>query len=288
LLELWLIFSIITIICYGTAQQFSKKGVQVIGVFQTGILYAVAALVIQTSFRIFNPDDVTGDFTDIFIAIFAGATGALGFVFYVFALKSGKVSIVSVITAGYPAFAVLLALILLNEKLSFSKGGAVMLVVIGILLLSMPNREKNASEEKRPTSKKWLIWSFLALLLWGIWAIPSKVAMNNMGESDFIFIDGLTMVAVWVPLWLLFERGRLHRDFSKIKYSSTAGILASFGTVSLFLALNNGQVSIVTPLTSVYPLLTILLARIALNERLTPLQYLGIALAISGTILLAA
>jgi len=285
-IELWLLFAVATILCYGTAQQFSKRGVQIIGTYQTGIVYAVASVSIQSVFWLLHPDDVRGDFWDLLTAISAGIIGALGFVFYVFALKSGKVSIVSVITAGYPAVSIILAILLLNETLSGKELLGVMMVILAIILLSLPQREQFKSE-KGSKSLMWLFWAVMSFIFWGIWAIPSKVAMQGLGESDYIFIDGLTMVLVWVPLWLTMEKGRMSRKLGELKYSGIAGILASIGTVSLFLAINNGQVSIVTPLTSIYPLITILLARLTLSERLNSLQYLAVASGIIGIVMLA-
>jgi len=290
--EVWLLFALGTILCYGTAQQFSKKGVQLIGSYQTGILYATASIGIQTAYWLLFPDAVEGDLGGVLLAFLAGIIGALGFVFYIFALKSGKVSIVSVITAGYPAVSVLLALIYLPETLNASQTIGIMLVVGAIIGLSLPTRaDRKERKEGGKKSRMWLVWAILSLVFWGVWAIPSKIAMTQIGEADYILIDGLTMVLTWVPLWLIIDKGRMNRDVKKLRYSGTAGILASIGTVSLFLAIapgvGAGQVSLVTPLTSVYPLLTVLLARIVLKEKLEALQYGAIAGGIVGVLLLA-
>jgi drug/metabolite transporter (DMT)-like permease len=46
-------------------------------------------------------------------------------------------------------------------------------------------------------------------------------------------------------------------------------------------------VSLVTPLTSIYPLFTVLLARIVLKEKLESLQYGAIAMGVLGVVLLS-
>lgn len=291
MIEIWQVFCLGTILCYGTAQQFSKKGVQLIGTYQTGILYSIASVSIQTTYWLLVPDDLVGDLNGILLAIFAGITGAWGFVFYIFALKSGKVSLVSVITAGYPAVSVLLAIMLLHESLSLGEAIGILLVVSAIVALSLPNSAERAERKENGNgarkSRRWLLWAILSLLFWGVWAVPSKVAMQNIGESDYIMIDGLTMVLTWVPLWILLDKGRMNRNPRQLSFSGTAGILASVGTISLFLGLNNGSVSIVTPVTSIYPLFTVILAHIALKERLDWIQYLAIVGGVFGIVLLA-
>lgn len=282
-----MLFALGTILCYGMAQQFSKKGVQLIGSYQTGIMYAVASISIQTAYWLLLPDTVAGNLDGVLLAFAAGFLGALGFVFYIFALKSGKVSIVSVMTAGYPAVSVVLAIVLIGETLSITQSAGIMLVVGAIIGLSLPTKADRKENETGKKSKMWLVWAVLSLVFWGMWAIPSKVAMQEIGESDYILIDGITMILTWVPLWIIMDRGRMSRDVGKLKFSGTAGILASVGTISLFLAISSGQVSLVTPLTSVYPLFTVLLARIILKEKLERIQYGAILAGIIGVIVLA-
>ncbi len=290
LIEIWLLFCLGTILCYGTAQQFSKKGVQLIGSYQTGILYSVASVCIQTTYWILRPDNVPGDLGGVLLAVFAGITGAWGFVFYIFALKSGKVSLVSVITAGYPAVSVVLAMTFIGETLTAGETIGILLVVAAIIALSLPTKSERAERRENDNgtkkSRRWLAWAILSLLFWGIWAVPSKLAMENIGESDYILIDGLTMVLTWVPLWLIMDR-KMNRNPRMLAYSGTAGILASVGTISLFLGLSNGLVSIVTPVTSIYPLFTVVLAHFALKERLDLIQYIAIAGGVLGIVLLA-
>ena len=53
------------------------------------------------------------------------------------------------------------------------------------------------------------------------------------------------------------------------------------------LATSMGMVSIAAVLGSLYPVATILLARYLLNERLRPIQIVGVAVALVGIVLLA-
>jgi uncharacterized membrane protein len=247
----------------------------------------MASVAIQGSYWLLLPDRVANSIEGILMAIIAGIIGALGFVFYIFALRIGKVSVVSVLTAGYPAVSVILAILLLSDRLTMLQGVAIIMIIFAMLLLSGTEGMQTKNEDGTPKSRLWLFWAIMSLLFWGLWAIPSKLAIEMIGEADYILIDGLTMVLVWAPLWLYFEKGRMDRDIHKLKYSGFAGIMASLGTVCLFLALSNGIVSIVTPLTSIYPIVTVLLARFTLKERLFWLQYLAVAIAVTGTVLLA-
>jgi len=287
MIELWLLFAIGTMLCYATAQQFSKKGLLLIGSYQTGVLYTTASVVIQTSYWLLLPDSVQGDIWGILTAIIAGVIGSLGFVFYIFALKIGKVSIVSVMTAGYPMISVVLALMFLNETLTLLQFFAIMMIVGAMILLSAPESSQKDNADGTKRSRRWLFWAIMAMIFWGLWAVPSKIAIESIGETDYIFIDSLTMVLVWVPLWLWIEKGKMTRGFHNLKFSGFAGVMASIGTVCLFLAISNGNVSIVTPVTSIYPLLTVILARFTLKEKLGWMQYIAVLIGVTGIVVLA-
>ena len=65
-----------------------------------------------------------------------------------------------------------------------------------------------------------------------------------------------------------------------------AGIGDLGGNLFFVLASDEGELAVVIVLTSLYPVVTAILARIFLHERLSPLRLLGVALAITGVILI--
>src|ERR671930_603612 len=66
------------------------------------------------------------------------------------------------------------------------------------------------------------------------------------------------------------------------------GVLDTGGNVFFAAASENGLVSVVSILASLYPVVTVLLARAVLHERVHRSQELGIALALSGIVLISA
>ena len=71
------------------------------------------------------------------IAVIAGVLGGGGYIFFMKALETGKASIVIPLTALYPAVTVVLALLLLGEKLSTVQAVGITLAIIAAVLLSM-------------------------------------------------------------------------------------------------------------------------------------------------------
>jgi drug/metabolite transporter (DMT)-like permease len=67
-----------------------------------------------------------------------------------------------------------------------------------------------------------------------------------------------------------------------------SGLLAAAGNIAFYLALEKGaDTAIATPLSNVYPLVTILIAWLWFKERLNAVQLLGIAIAVVAIVLLS-
>jgi drug/metabolite transporter (DMT)-like permease len=66
-----------------------------------------------------------------------------------------------------------------------------------------------------------------------------------------------------------------------------AGIFDSSANIFFTLALRSGSLSVVSVLTALYPLGTIILARLILKERIARIQMFGVLLALSGSAILA-
>lgn len=81
-------------------------------------------------------------------------------------------------------------------------------------------------------------------------------------------------------------RGSL-RWVSDTPWAIVSGILPVIGLAMFFLAINNAEVSRVVPITSAYPLVTVLLALLFLNEAFTVPRGLGILLVVCGVALLS-
>jgi len=72
------------------------------------------------------------------------------------------------------------------------------------------------------------------------------------------------------------------------RLSLLAGATAAVGTATFFLATHHGLLAITAVITSLYPAVTILLARALLGERLTPLRVAGLCFAAASVALIAA
>ena len=133
----------------------------------------------------------------------------------------------------------------------------------------------------------WLFYALLTIVLWGVWGLLSKLIVDGTSPytSQVLFTFGL------IPPFLLVLASRRrfegrHRGRG-VSYAVLTGLLGGWGNVAFYMALEKGKASVVVPLTSLQPLVTVLVAALVLKERITPRQGLGLALALVAIYLLS-
>ena len=86
-----------------------------------------------------------------------------------------------------------------------------------------------------------------------------------------------------VALAMLFRmRWKLDRDWKGVSFGVLTGFMTGLGILGYYAALKAENVSVVTPVTGLYPLLTVVLAVIFLRERLNRVQIGGVVLALAA------
>ncbi|MFH1655867.1 MAG: EamA family transporter [Candidatus Omnitrophota bacterium] len=133
-------------------------------------------------------------------------------------------------------------------------------------------------------------WAILAALVWGTAPLLEKMGLMKIDVLPGLFwrIFG---VLIGLALLLVFK-------FSVVKEALSAkpqtivlivlgGFLASFvGQIFFYKALKLGELSRVVPLAATYPVVTFILGILFLSEKITLTKLSGVALVISGILLL--
>jgi bacterial/archaeal transporter family protein len=136
---------------------------------------------------------------------------------------------------------------------------------------------------------RWLAFSLLTILVWGAWGAVSKVASEGVdaNTNQVFFTFGL------LPLIALVWKSSRNRGGGAgrrvgIGWAFATGILGGTGNIAFFRALvRGGKASIVSPVTALFPLVTVILAVTFLHERLGTAQKAGLALALVAIYLLS-
>lgn len=136
-----------------------------------------------------------------------------------------------------------------------------------------------------------LFFVILAFLGWGIGAFLSKLAANRIGTQS-IFWDLLG----YIPMILIYSMfafklknlfSQFQTDKMGIILAFLAGLIGSIGVISFYYLMTKSEASVVTPLTALYPALTVVLGIIVLHEGVTISKMLGIFFSLLAIYLLA-
>jgi transporter family protein len=143
-------------------------------------------------------------------------------------------------------------------------------------------------KSRRIRMPPWLIYSLLTVLLYGIWGALSKVVSNDMSPYMYqvAFSVGLLPVVAVVLRSRRLSGG--HDRKRGILYAFGTGVLGGTGNMALFKSLGmGGPAAIAVPVSSMYSVVTVVLAFLFLKERVSRSQKIGLLLAFAAIYLLS-
>ena len=285
MLPAWFLLASVDMTAWGVGQVFVKRATDRLGavtmvLFVTlvdGTLYVTAFLVAG--------QPLAASLETYAFAAGAAAVGIVGYVLYFEALLRGNVSVVATITAGSPIITILGAVAFLGEVPSVAQAVGMALLVAVILILSY-----------EPVGKDWKVpvavtLSIAILILWGIWGILTKVAVDapGFGPWQLLLFYGLSNFTAGVPYYLWRRKRFPPPNPSRGAYALGAGgfLLMMMAIVASTVALSIQDASLVTAVGGCAPVVTSLVAFAFLKEKVTPLRALAVLLFIPGILLVA-
>jgi len=133
--------------------------------------------------------------------------------------------------------------------------------------------------------KQWLLPTFGAFVLWGLWSFFPKITTKYISPRSAILFEvlGGMLVAIIVLFSLKFKPD-IHPKGVLLAIST--GILGFAGAFCYLYAASKGPISLIAVVSALYPVIAIVLAVIFLNESISIKQGVGIVLGLGGMILI--
>jgi drug/metabolite transporter (DMT)-like permease len=129
-----------------------------------------------------------------------------------------------------------------------------------------------------------LLLGLCAAFAWGSTDVVATVTSRRIGSLRTTAATQLTSVAIILTLFLT-TGARLPGDPAVAAVALACGLVSGIAYLAFFTALRLGPLSVVSPVTSVYGGLTVVLSLLLLGERLDPAQAVGVATATGGVLL---
>ncbi len=123
------------------------------------------------------------------------------------------------------------------------------------------------------------------LFLWGVWPLLAKVSVGRLGNQAlwWSYWAGLAVVGLYL-LWS--GEPMLPKDRLGLVASLGSGTAVAVGSLFFYELLRRQPASVVAFLTGLYPVISLVLGWLLLQERPTPGQMAGIVLAATAIVLL--
>jgi drug/metabolite transporter (DMT)-like permease len=238
---------------------------QVSGVLAIGLVVAVAG----------NPPPGTS----ILWAALAGVFGTVGLAAFYRGMAVGSISIVAPIAAVGAVVPVVFGIATGDDVSRLQLLGFV-LALAGVAAASF---ERQVGEVRLAAG---VLWAIAAVIGFGGYYVP----MHEASVEDFLWAAlvfrctvGVLALAAWLALRPPLSAGRGH-----LGAIALIGILDTAGNTLFAAAASLGEVSVVSVLATLYPVTTVALAAIVLSERIERHQFVGVASALTGVVLISA
>jgi drug/metabolite transporter (DMT)-like permease len=209
---------------------------------------------------------------------FAGALGYIGLICLYIGLSTGRMGVVSPISSLGAVVPVMFALIG-GEQLSRGRWIGVVIALAGAFCASGP--EISQGFPLKP----------VALAFGAAFGFGTALTLMSIGSDSSALMTMVTMrgaTALFTIVIALKFRSRGGFSISDAPSLIFIGVADFLANLTLGLATQQGLVSLVMVLGSLYPVVTVLLAFKFLHERLHKVQYVGVFLAVSGVAILSA
>ncbi|HVP01700.1 MAG TPA: DMT family transporter [Solirubrobacteraceae bacterium] len=258
----------------GVATKRLQVPVVLLFVEGTGLLFVIAGLLLRQ-----DPFPSTAIALE---SMAAGVAGMIGLGSLYRALAVGTMSIVAPISACGVALPVVYGLAS-GDTLSAIVAIGLGCAFAGIVLASLEVTEESASE--RRANRQGVLLALLAALGFGTYfVLADRAAQESVLWLLLLARCGMLpfVIAAVLIRRMALPGGQLRWVLL------AAGTLDVLATGLYGVATTKGQLSIVSVIASLFPVVTVLLARAILHERLHRLQLAGVVLAFTGVALIAA
>lgn len=285
---LWIIAAILSAVFAGLTSILAKCGIKktdsdlatairtvVVLIFSWIMVFVVGS---QSTITEIKPTSL------LFLVLSGLATGA-SWICYFKALSMGNINKVVPIDKSSTILTVLLAIICFGETSNLIvKLIATAILAVGIFLMVEKKKTEHEAE-----GRAWMIYAVLAALFAALTSILAKVGITGVESNLGTAIrTAVVLLMAWV---IVFTRGK-HKglktlDKKELFFISLSGIATGASWLCYYYAIGEGLVSVVVPIDKLSIVVTVAFSYIVFKEKLSKKAFLGLALMVAGTLLMA-
>ena len=215
-------------------------------------------------------------------ACLAGVAGAVGITAFYRALSIGTMSVVAPIAATGAIVPVAFGLFGGDRPSPIQEVG-MLAAAVGVILAA---QDGQANRKERRQSQRSIVLALVAAISLGS-GLAALDRATGAGTLQAVFCARVVSVSLLLLVCLI-VRSSVGGLKANLPGLAAIGLLDTSATVLYTVATTYGLLSLVAVSSSLYPVVTVVLARALLAERIRPIQSVGVTTAVGGVLLLTA
>lgn len=298
---MWFIFALLVMLFWGTADLFYKKSADQ-EEKHTHLKTVAAVGIVMGAHAIFTllTNDLNYDFKNILMYLPVSSMYILSMAIGYFGLRYLELSISSPIQNTSGIIVSILCFLILKETMGPISVVAIAIIAVGLLALGIIERKANSSENLEDRKYKIGFVAFFIPILYCIidslgtffdayYLNLETTPLINIAEGNFELVANVSyeltflIVAIVCLIFLIFKKSKTTKE--TVKNNFLAAIFETAGQFFYVYALS-GNAIIAAPMVASYCVVSMILSRIFLKEKLTKKEYLSLILIIIGIIIL--
>lgn len=300
---MWFVYALLTMLAWGAADLFYKRGADekdryshLKTAMMVGFVMGIHAFVMLAV------KDIGYDLKNVLIYFPVSLMYILSMVIGYFGLRYLELSISSPVQNASGAVVCILCLVFLGQTMDLLSSVAVVLICGGVVLLGVFEKQKETAFE-REQNKKYKI-GFVAFLMPVLYCIIdslgtffdayylddiAKTPLVGVTEGTFEDVANISYeltffaASVIILIFLLCKKEKIRPIDQKDR--GLAAVFETAGQFSYVYAMSGNGV-VAAPMIAAYCVVSIVLSRIFLKEKLPGRQYLSVAVVVLGIILM--
>lgn len=285
---MWIMYAVLSSFFAGITSILAKCGIRetdtnIATAIRTGVVLVFSWFMVWITGAMTEIADI--DFRTLLFLILSGLATGASWLCYFRALQLGDVNKVVPIDKSSTVLTILLAVIFLNEPLTWKKVLAMIAISVGTWLMITKTESTHSEKDMK---NRWLIYAALSAVFAAATAILGKIGITHIPSN---LGTAIRTTVVLIMAWMMvFVTGKQNEVKKIEKRELIFIVLSGFATGASWLcyyhALQEGLASVVVPIDKLSILVTIIFSWLILKEKLSKKALAGIISIVLGTMLL--
>ena len=245
----------------------------------SAVMYAVGAVLLAVLLLVIRPQSVST--VDFAWAVSSGVFGTVGVLALYAALAIGRMGVVAPLTAALAGAGPAAFDLLRGTRISALSLVGIALALVAVVVVS--TTKGTVEEHGMPTRA--IVLSVLSGAAFACSLTSFSLTAPASGFAPLLIARFVGLAIMGLALFV--RRKSIVPDAGSMRLAAFAGVLDTGANVAILSAIRVGPLAVASVVGGLYPVMTMLLARAFLGERLKRHQAIGVAVALAAVVLMA-